>query len=97
MREITEIKRKVSELPSGIRPRLEYLDRYAFARTRRDLLYYLWYVVGIKDVNVAKEGALYACQIGNTIHATGIRALHTTSVQGWEESINKAFFPASIH
>lgn len=63
----------------------------AFVTTRRALLSHLW-GVGLHDCNVFREGPLYTCRIGNTLHQTHIRGLCHTSYQWWEDRVRKGHF-----
>lgn len=81
------------ELPAACRPRLYELDGFLFARTRRDLLNYLWYVEGLSGFNITKEGPTYACTIGTTIHATHLRRIDSVSVGTWAKRIKDHYFP----
>ena len=90
---VKEIREKVKTLPSEIRPRYEQVDDCMFPKSRKDLLYHLWYVEELRCVNMFKEGSRWICSIGGTVHQTGAANLRTYSVQDWVDCIQKKQFP----
>lgn len=64
-----------------------------FPKTRKELLYYLWFGLGMNHVNIFKEGPEYAIRIGNKIHATYLRTIDSLTFGGWAERCRKEYFP----
>ena len=71
-------------IPNSCRPRYEVIGPYLIPLTRRDVLHHFWYVLGIADVNIAKEGPKYSLYIGKWVTATGIRCLRDACTDRWE-------------
>lgn len=64
-----------------------------FPRTRRELVYYLWFALDLHHVNIFKEGPEYSCRIGRAVHATYLRTIDSLTFGQWADRINKQYFP----
>ena len=64
-----------------------------FARTRRQLLAYLWAEFPGTHLNVFKEGARYVVRIDSTEYATYIRQIDGPSLDDWRAMVRDRNFP----
>ncbi len=61
-------------------------------RSRKDVVYHVWYVMDRHDFNIFKEGPKYAVRLGNKIYATPWRALYQFTVKELEDCIRNEYF-----
>ena len=82
-------------LPTACRPNYNKhtFPGLTYFPTRRDIVYHFWFVLGINNFNIWKEGPFYTVRIDNILYATGWRNLFAFTKEHIEECVNRKYFP----
>ena len=66
-----------------------------YPKTRRELLFYLWYGEELTSFNIFKEGSFYAITAGKMIFATHLKCIDNWSFEYWADTIKANLFQSA--